>query len=138
MTEPSPDAIAAIRQARAEEKQQTLFYRLLAAEAEAAGRPEDAERLNGMLADEQHHLSRLSARLLELGHEVEDLRALRAPDAVLEGWQAVARGRERAEVERYEALSDQRLDEATRRLVADILESERQHEQSLGGKWMRA
>ena len=139
MTAPlSSGTIAALREARAEEKAQTLFYRRLAGLAEAELDAETAERLNGLLADEQHHLSRLTARLLELGEEVADLRDVETPEIELEPWEAVARERERREIERYEAIAGAPLDEHTAELIDEILEAERQHERSLGGKWMQA
>jgi len=58
------DALEALHEARAAEKEQAAFYRRLAAEAEALGDDALAERLNGLHADEQHHLSRLTARSL--------------------------------------------------------------------------
>ena len=65
--------IEPLEQARAAEKAQALFYRALAAEAEARGNERLSERLNELHADEQHHLSRLTARLLELGATPDDL-----------------------------------------------------------------
>ncbi len=61
------DLIAALEEARAAEKEQALFYRALAAEAERRGDAALSERYNELHADEQHHLARLTARLLELG-----------------------------------------------------------------------
>lgn len=138
MSEAGTEAVQALRRARAAEKEQTVFYRLLAAEAEAAGRSDDAERLNELLADEQHHLSRLSARLLELGHETDDLRDVAAPDVELASWERVAREREQDEVRRYEAFAGHELDEQTARLIGEILDAERHHARVLGGKWMQA
>ncbi len=57
---------------------------------------------------------------------------------MLDAWEAVARHRERAEIDRYEALLVNALDARTRALVLDILESERNHVMELGGKWMGA
>lgn len=127
----------ALHEARAAEKEQALFYRSLAAQAEAAGDVEAVERLNGLHADEQHHLSRLTARLIELGEPLADLRARSAPTASLEMWEAVARERERAEVARCRALLERPLDEATAELVRAILRTEELHERLLGGKWVR-
>ena len=56
---------ALLEASRLREKAQTLFYRALAAQAIAAGDDDASERLNDLHADEQHHLSRLTARLLE-------------------------------------------------------------------------
>jgi rubrerythrin len=127
----------ALDTARLAERMQTQFYRALAASAEEAGDPGTAERLNGLHADEQHHLSRLTARLLELG------RTASGPEPVpagveLEGWEAIARRRERAEVERYERLLLDDLDPRTREMIEQFLEAERRHEAELGGKWMSA
>jgi len=136
-TVPAETVLAALREARVAEKAQTIFYRALAAEAEEAGDPATAERLNGLLADEQHHLSRLTARLLEWGQPIPDVRGANGlPD--LPRWEAVAREREHAEIERYERLLDLALDERTRRMIGEFLDAERNHAQSLGGKWMGA
>lgn len=130
--------MAALHEARAAEKGQALFYRHLAREAEDGGEAALAERLNGLLADEQHHLSRLTARLLELGEPVTDLAALDSPEAGLDAWETLARRRESEEVARYEALARLELDPETRRLIDEILETERNHERELGGKWTLA
>ena len=131
-------ALKPLHDARAAEKEQTLFYRSLAADAETADDPATAERLNGMLADEQHHLSRLTARLLELGERVSDLTGVAAPAAALDAWEAVARARESAEVARYEAIPTAQLDPMTRVLIEEILATERNHARELGGKWTMA
>ena len=130
--------LAALAEARAAEKAQTLFYRRLASAAEDAGDDATAERLNGLLADEQHHLSRLTARLLELGDTVDELGATEPPSAELADWESVARAREAEEVARYEAMPDADMDEDTRRLIAEILDVERTHARELGGKWTMA
>ncbi|HUF13616.1 MAG TPA: hypothetical protein VMN78_10990 [Longimicrobiales bacterium] len=126
-----------LHRARAAEKAQTLFYRRLAVAAEAADDPGTAERLNGLLADEQHHLSRLTARLLELGEAVDDLADADTPLADLATWEDTARVRESAEIARYQAMPAG-LDEVTRALIAEILETERNHQRELGGKWTMA
>ena len=56
-----------LQEGRQRERAQALFYRILAGEAEVSGDQAAAERLNELLADEQHHVSRLTARILELG-----------------------------------------------------------------------
>lgn len=132
------DSLRLLRAARAAEKEQALFYRGLTGQAEDRGDAVLAERLNGLLADEQHHLSRLTARLLELGQVVDDLGDMAAPAASLDGWETVARERELVEVARYEALVAAQLDDETRGLIEDILSTERNHERELGGKWMMA
>lgn len=134
----SAAAFAALHEARAWEKQQALFYRALAARAEDAGNDDEAERLNGLVADEQHHLSRLSARLLELGERLADLSAEQAPPLAESDWEAAAREREAQEVERYERLLTLPLDEQTADMLREFLEVERRHRESLGGKWMKA
>lgn len=134
---PGDGVLAALREARAAEKAQTIFYRALAVEAEDAGEEETAERLNGLLADEQHHLSRITARLLEWGQPIPDVRAANGA-VVLDGWESVARERERAEISRYEALLELALDQRTRAMVGEFLQAERSHAESLGGKWMGA
>jgi rubrerythrin len=132
--------IARLQDARRREKEQTLFYRALAAVAEGAGDVALVEALNELHADEQHHLSRLTARLLELGAELEPLPVTLAaalPD--LGAWAPVAREREQAEVDRYrDVLASEALDPHTRELVVEILESERNHRDHLSGKWMSA
>jgi rubrerythrin len=137
VSEASPtDAPEVLEASRAREKAQALFYRTLAA---AALEIADAvERLNDLHADEQHHLSRLTARLLELGHRPRDLSALTAPGAVLEGWEIAAREREASEVRWYESMVELDLDADTLALLQEILDSERHHLQELRGKWMSA
>ena len=132
------DSVRLLSAARAAEKEQALFYRSLTGQAENAGDASLAERLNGLLADEQHHLSRLTARILELGYAVDDLNSLVAPVVDLSGWEVVARDREQVEVARYEALMKADVDDETRGLLEDILTTERNHERELGGKWMMA
>ncbi len=127
-----------LERARRREKAQTLFYRGLAARAEEAGRTGDAERLNELHADEQHHLSRLTARLLELGASPADLGDVTRPSAELEQWESVARAREAAEVDLYESLLGEELDAESRTLLEAIVQVERQHRDHLGGKWTRA
>lgn len=129
-----------LEEARRREKAQTLFYRALAAEAEAAGDAVASERLNELHADEQHHLSRLTARLLEEGIPPTDLRDLSRPEIPpLDGWEEVAREREAEEVAFYEALvAAEGLDGETRAIVDEILASERRHHEHLAGKWMSA
>jgi len=117
-----------------------MFYRALAAGAEIRGADAEAERLNELHADEQHHLSRLTARLLELGGRPVDLGSVQPPhrDTVMEDWETEARRRESEEVEWYEKVLRQPLDEATRGVVDEILIAERHHERELRGKWMSA
>lgn len=128
-----------LEESRVREKRQTLFYRALAAEAEWSDRPDEAERLNGLHADEQHHLSRLTARVLEVGGRPADLRDVGRPEVTLEAWEEAARVRETEEIGWYEdALERDSLDDETRSVLREILESERHHRERLGGKWMSA
>jgi rubrerythrin len=127
-----------LHDARLAEKRQALFYRSLAAAAEAANDADMSERMNGLHADEQHHLSRLTARLVEFGEPVADLGAETAPVVRLETWEQDARARERDEIERYERLIRERLDAKTRAMIEAFLTAERAHAELLGGKWMGA
>lgn len=121
------------------EREQARWYRALSVLAEEAGNEEDIEALNGLVADEQHHLSRLKNRMIELGfaeqvHEVQQqVHEVHYPD-----WRPRARMLERAEIARYEALLRQDPDEKTRDIIQGILETERLHEQNLGGKYTSA
>ena len=130
------DALGVLEASRAREKSQALYYRVLA--AGAGGDADTTDRLNDLHADEQHHLSRLTARLLELGHKPADLSGVPVPVADLDGWELVARGREAAEVRWYETLVALELDPQTLALLHEILESERHHRSELRGKWMSA
>jgi rubrerythrin len=141
---PTPDGMPdpltdALETARAAEKQQALFYRTLAAAAEERGDDALSERLNELHADEQHHVSRLSARILEMGAVLRPLSdALDAP-AELDGWEAAGRRREEDEVRRYVTLLDTpQLDGVTRALLEEILQTERHHAEEMGGKWTSA
>jgi rubrerythrin len=126
-----------LQEGRLRERGQALFYRVLAGEAEMAGDQAAAERLNELLADEQHHVSRLTARILELGGT--PLQPEVSPDVPdLAGWEPVARSREEGEVAWYEAAVGSVGDAATRAVLEEILESERHHREELSGKWMSA
>ena len=133
-----PEVLAQLHIARAAERVQSLFYRALATAAENKRDADLAERLNGLHADEQHHLSRLSARLLELGDPLVDLGPPALPEVGLEAWESLAAEREQVEVERYEALLAMELDEQTHAMLSEFLQAERHHAESLGGKWMDA
>lgn len=134
-----PSYVADLHEARVLEKEQAQFYRVLSGRAEEQGNLADAEALNGLLADEQHHLSRLSVRLVELGEDLPALSDQHLPsDAVYPSWQAVARTRERKEIARYEHLLTLNLDPETAAMIRGFLETERQHEQNLGGKYTDA
>lgn len=134
----APEAVALMHEARLAEKRQALFYRALAAAAEVAEDAALSERLNGLHADEQHHLSRLTVRLVEFGEAVADVGGEQAPAVSLENWEAVARLRERDEITRYDELLRHRLDEKTAHMVREFLEAEHAHAEALGGKWMGA
>jgi rubrerythrin len=131
--------VSELEEARAAEKEQAHFYRTLAAESEDRGDDAMSERYNGLHADEQHHVSRLTARLLELGANLAELAHSDSSSARMDGWEAAASMREDAEVERYERLlAADGLDAQTRALLEEILETERHHAAELGGKWTTA
>ena len=133
------DLTTALQRAREAEKEQALFYRALAAAAEARGDAALAERFNELHADEQHHVSRLTARLLELGAPLNELAQPDSSPARMDGWTAAASLREDAEVDRYERLLQaDGVDAGTRALLEEILETERHHVTNLGGKWTTA
>lgn len=131
-----PEELQALR---AREKTQTLFYRGLAARAEEEGDSALVDRFNDLHADEQHHLSRLTARLLELGESPAELPRNTPALPSWERWEEEARDRESTEVAAYEsALAACSGDEETVRILEEILASEHQHLAHLGGKWMPA
>ncbi len=130
--------LGALQAARRAEKEQALFYRALAAAAEERGDEVLSERFNELHADEQHHVSRLTARLLELGAAPDDVSSLRAEAGVIEGWELQARAWETEEVRRYEALLEMGADADTEALLREILDTERHHAEELGGKWTLA
>lgn len=136
----APDAAALrlLHGARLAEKRQALFYRAIAAAAEDINDSELSERMNGLHADEQHHLSRLTVRLVEFGEPVADLGGETAPAAELDAWEDVARAREHDEIARYEELLHAALDAKTRMMIEEFLIAERGHAETLGGKWMGA
>ena len=122
---------------RSAEKEQALAYRALAAEAEALGETELAQRFHDLHADEQHHLSRLTARLLELGSRPLSVSPIVTP-IVFAAWEVGVRAREEAEIERYQHMLSLALDAATRKLIEEILVVEEHHVEDLGGKWTMA
>ena len=135
---PPLGAPAVLEASREREKAQTAYYRVLAAHAAAGADAEATERLNDLHADEQHHLSRLTARLLELGHVPRDLAAPAVSGGELDGWERAAREREAEEVRWYETVTGLELDRATLEVLEEILVSERHHLRGLRGKWMSA
>ena len=133
------ELVLQLQAARVAERDQALFYRALAGEAERLGERDLSERLNGLHADEQHHVSRLSARLLELGEALEELPPPSMPEVALEEWEPLAREREQVELDRYHGLlSHGGLDEQTRHMLTEFHAAERHHRDALGGKWMGA
>lgn len=127
-----------LESARAAEKDQALLYRSLASRAEAADDPELAERFHWLHADEQHHLSRLTARLLELRSLPRELSDPPSTVLQLESWQEQVRVREEGEIRRYTKLLEADLDPATRQLIEEIIAVEENHLAELGGKWTMA
>lgn len=137
--EGSAELTELLERSREREKAQTLFYRALAGEAGERGDEDLEERFNELHADEQHHLSRITARLLEIGARPADLSDTVRPTVQYEAWPERAREREDEEVAWYRSLLDvDGLDDDTRAVVMEILESERRHREHLGGKWMPA
>jgi len=132
------DLVALLQEARCRERAQTLYYRRLTGLAEEAGDPVAAERLNALLADEQHHLSRLTARLLEIGASADAVEVPPVSTVSLDAWEHDARHREQDEVGWYEEAVAMITDEPTRAALAEILSSEKHHRDELGGKWMPA
>jgi rubrerythrin len=132
------DTLALLREARTAEKRQAMFYRALAAAAEDADEEGLSERLNGMHADEQHHLSRITVRLMELEQPVDEVAGGSVTAVQLEGWEDLARGREAEEIARYAALLKRELDDKTRNMIEQFIEAERHHSANLGGKYMGA
>jgi rubrerythrin len=132
------DVIEGLRLARAAEKEQSLYYRGLSAQAEDGGHTDAAERLSALHADEQHHFARLTARLNELGEDMPELTGIRAPSGHIEDWEPAAREREQLEIDRYRALLALDLDAQTRALLEGVLEVETHHHENLAGKWTQA
>jgi len=138
---PTPGAIERLEMARAAERRQTRFYRALAAEAVEAGDLPGEDRLNDLHADEQHHLARLTARLLELGITPAPLAEPAGMASTLPWpeWEASARRLEEEEIRLYEEiLGAGGLDNDTLGILEEILASERHHARVLGGKWVPA
>jgi rubrerythrin len=126
-----------LQEGRRRARTQAAFYRKLAGDAEDAGDIGVAERLNDLLADEQHHVSRLTARLLELGQKPDEEASVPGM-AELDAWEGAARIRERAEVEWYEQALERVNEPRTRSVLQEILDAERHHRDSLSGKWTSA
>jgi len=130
--------LALLEASRKREKAQTHIYRILAARAESKGEEGLVERFNDLHADEQHHLSKLTARVLELGASLADAESEITLSPELDGWEDLVRSREEAEVAWYKESLEEELDPSTRELLQEILESEKSHARELGGKWMSA
>lgn len=133
----SDTLVTALESLRTAEKAQAMRYRRLAALAEELGDEQTAQRLHDLHADEQHHLSRLTARLVELGRTPADLAPV-SSSGELAGWEERTRRYEQDEVDRYETFLRGELDPQTRALADSILEVERQHRDRLSGKWTLA
>ncbi len=127
-----------LEEARAAEKDQALVYRSLASRAEDAGEGALAQRFHDLHADEQHHVSRLTARLLELQTLPRELSVRASVVLPLDDWEQHVRTREEEEVRRYAALLNADLDAATRQLIEEIFAVEQNHVSELGGKWTMA
>lgn len=132
------DLFEKLEEGRRREREQTLFYRSLTGLAEEAGNSVAVERLNALLADEQHHFSRLTARILELGGQPAAVEPGTVPQVDLDGWEDVARRREEEEVAWYQETVKVVADEETVVTLREILDSELHHREELGGKWMPA
>ena len=94
--------------------------------------------LDFMVRQQYLHARGTLQRLLELGGRPADLSEIRADPIPLGSWRAGVQAAEELEVEQYEALLEQPLDDATRTLIEEILTVERQHASELGGKWTMA
>lgn len=131
------DLLEWLEASRRREREQARFYRALAREAGIRSLDHEVDRLNELHADEQHHLSRLTARLLDLGGDPGELPA-EGPAVEFSDWERAAREREAEEVAWYSAAVDREMDADTRAVVEEILASEEKHHAHLGGKWMSA
>jgi len=130
--------IGLLAAARRAERSQALLYRAYAASAEDQGAADVAQRFHDLHADEQHHLSRLTARILELGGRPEELPTGSPTPGSIDQWPEVIAEREVREIELYREMAAHELDPRTRALISEILEVEEHHLHELGGKWMMA
>lgn len=142
MSEPRETAgairhIEVLEALRRVEKEQALVYRAMAASAEDI-ESDLAQRFHDLHADEQHHLSRLTARVLELGGRPVDLSALRVDAPNLQRWRETVRDREAVEIAGYREALEVGFDAATQSLLNEILAVEEHHSSDLGGKWTMA
>lgn len=134
----SDELVSGIEALRRAKKGQTVFYRRLAVDAEDDGDEVTAQRLHELHADEQHHLSRLTARLVELGYVPAELAPPTTAAVGLDAWEPVARQREIETIERFEAFLESEPDATTHALVESIIDVDRHHRERLGGKWTLA
>lgn len=133
----APEQIDMLESLRRVEKEQALFYRALAAEAEQSDSAL-AQRFHDLHADEQHHLSRLTARVLELGGRPLDLASVTTEPANLADWKSAVVAREATEIALYRELLALAADPVTRELLQEIHAVEEHHAAELGGKWTMA
>jgi len=127
-----------LEESRRREKAQALFYRRLAARSGVSGQAALVDRFNDLHADEEHHLSRLTARVFELDGVPEEVSGGEEEIPALDAWEKAARAREEAEVEWYRRVLEEPMDPETKRVFQEILESEEHHARELAGKWMSA
>lgn len=130
--------VALLESCRKRERMQTQFYRGLVALAQEAGDAGLSERFNELLADEQHHLSRVTARILELGGIPGTFQDPLPAAPSLEEWEKEASVREEEEVAWYSGALTKALDDRSKEILREILISEREHARALGGKWISA
>lgn len=130
--------LALLEESRKREKDQAFFYRQLAARAGSAGDEALVDRFNDLHADEQHHLSRLTARIFELDGIPLELSAREVPIPALDAWEKEARSREEAEVAWYQGVLEESMDADTRDIFSEIRDAEEHHARELAGKWMSA
>ena len=83
-------------------------------------------------------MSRLTARILELGAKPADTRPVPQEVPSLGAWEEAARTREEDEVRWYTAALQRTEDPSAKVLFREILTSERHHRDELAGKWMPA
>lgn len=134
----SDGVLALLEESRKRERSQALFYRRMAALAASVGDEGLTDRFNDLHADEQHHLSRLTARVFELGGVPVEIPGPDVRVPPLEDWEGEARSREEEEVRWYRGVLEQAMDEDTRQVFREIRDSEEHHARDLAGKWMSA
>jgi hypothetical protein len=147
------ELVEALESLRALSKQQAALYRLLAGYAEDAGNPELAQRFHDLHADEQHHFSRLTARVLELGAKPGRIDEDRLAGGALgeiersgipfgvgifAGWEELVRRLEEREMGDFRSFPLEKADGKTRVLIEEIIAVEAHQFAELGGKWTKA